>query len=138
MRGQRLSCKERLKRLEDSQAERVKLMRALCDHLERGLSLDCFGFIGKSSLKRLLDTFTEDFSKEELEVASQKGRETWELIGYKQATGQCLGNSRSWYYNMANRYGWRERIDIEAEHKGNVIVEVVNYARPKLSTHTPE
>ncbi len=68
----------------------------------------------------------------------REGRQAWEEIGHKQANGQCLGNSRTWFYNMANRYGWRDKIEVEAEHKGQVQVQVVSYASSKQAPGVSE
>ena len=80
--------------------------------------------------------YPEEFPREEIELALVKGKEMWERIGLRQANGTCLGNSRSWFYNMANRYGWREKLDVEAEHKGEISVNVISYASQKARQDT--
>jgi hypothetical protein len=80
------------------------------------------------SIRLYLKTYPEEFIQEELDNSLREGKIYWEDIGSRQANGNCLGNSRTWFYNMANRYGWKERLDIEAEHKGTVNVNVVSYA----------
>ncbi len=136
MKGKKMSSKERAIKLESDSTERRRVFKELLVHLGRGYSLDCFVPMSPNSIKRYLEVYKEDFVQEELEDALREGKQMWEGIGHKQASGECLGNSRSWYYNMANRYGWREKIDIEAEHKGQLAVNIVSYASSKSSTDT--
>ena len=136
MKGKKLSYKERVSKLESDSIERRRVFKELCEHLSRGYSLDCFALLSDVSIKKYLNIYKEEFVQEELEDALRNGKQMWEGIGHKQAQGECLGNSRSWYYNMANRYGWRDKIDIEAEHKGNVSVNIVSYASSKPPTST--
>lgn len=135
MKGKKLSAKERREKLENDKSERRKIFRELCDHVSRGYSLDCFGPIGDDSIRKYLKVYPEEFVQEELDDAMRKGKAQWEDIGHRQANGTCLGNSRTWYYNMANRYGWREKLEVEAEHKGQVNINVVSYATQKASKH---
>lgn len=133
MKGKKLTLKERNEKLERDQNERRKIFKELCAHVERGYSLDCFGEMSVFTIKKYLKTYPEEFCEEELEEAVRKGKGHWEEIGYRQANGACLGNSRTWYYNMVNRYGWHEKSQIETEHKGQVNVNVVSYASQKAS-----
>ena len=136
MKGKKLSLKEKGEKIEHDQSYRRSICQALCKHLGEGYSLESFSEISTTSLKRYINLYKEDFPQEDIEQAMQKGRDTWERLGFAQANGQCIGNSRTWYYNMANRYGWREKIDIEAEHKGQLAVNIVSYASSKASTDT--
>lgn len=138
MKGKKLTYKERVLKLESDSTERRRIFNLLCQHLADGYSMESFSELSVNSIKRYINLFKEEFVEEELEEARRKGRDAWERIGRKQADGECLGNSRSWFYNMANRYGWREKIDIEAEHKGQVAINIVSYASSKQSTDTRE
>ena len=131
MKGKKITNRERVARLAEDKNERRKIFKELCEHVERGLSLESFAPLSDVSVKKYLNLYPEEFIQEEFEEARRKGRDWWENIGRRQAMGDCLGNSRTWYYNMANRYGWREKIDIEAEHKGQVSVNVISYATQK-------
>lgn len=128
MKGKKMSVKERQAKLERDAVERRKIFKELCDHVRKGYSLDCFGPLSDTSIKTYLKAYKEEFVQEELDNAMREAKTYWEDIGRRQADGQCLGNSRSWFYNMANRFGWREKLDVEAEHKGQVNVNVVSYA----------
>lgn len=134
MKGKKLSTKERIAKLEQNKIERRKIFKELCEHVAAGYSLDCFGPLSIVSIKGYIKTFPEEFIQEELDDALRKGKVFWEDIGRRQARGDCLGNSRTWYYNMANRYGWREKLEVEAEHKGQVNVNVISYASRKASS----
>lgn len=133
MKGKKLSLKEKMEKLEADRNERRRLFKALCDHVSGGLSIESFSEVSDHTIYRFLKEFPGEFDKEELDLAKKKGREYWEDIGRRQANGNCLGNSRTWFYNMANRFQWREKLDIEAEHKGQVNINVVSYASQKAS-----
>lgn len=133
MKGKKLTYKERVVKLESDSNERRRVFKALLDHVGRGFSLESFSELSPNSIKKYLNMYKEEFDGEELEEAQRKGREAWEDIGQRQANGQCLGNSRTWFYNMSNRFGWRDKIDIAAEHKGNIAVNIVSYATSKPS-----
>ena len=131
MKGKKLSLKERMEKLEKDKNERRKIFKELCDHVAGGKSIDCFNWLSANTIRSYLKLYPEEFVAEEMEEAYRKGKCLWEDLGMRQANGSCLGNSRTWYYNMANRYGWREKLEVEAEHKGSVNVNVVSYASQK-------
>lgn len=131
MKGKKLSIKERMAKLEGDKAERKKIFKELLDHVSSGLSMESFGPLSLTSVKTYLSSYPEEFVQEELDNAIRNSRSYWEDIGKRQANGQCLGNSRTWFYNMANRFGWREKLEVEAEHKGQVNINVVSYATQK-------
>lgn len=138
MKGKKLTHKEKMQKIESSAMERHKIFRELCTHIRTGYSLDCFGPLSETTIKSFLKRFPDEFIEEQLHEAVRDGKGYWESLGRKQSDGSCLGNSRSWFYNMANRYNWSEKAKIEAEHSGNLNVNIVNYARAKSSTDTSE
>ncbi len=107
---------------------RIELCRQLCSHLADGYSIECFSEVSTKRLARLMDTYEGEFPAETIDKARNVGRYGWELIGKRQADGRCLGNSRTWFYNMSNRYGWRDKVDTISESKGSLSVNVVNYS----------
>ena len=131
MAAKKLSRKERTEMIKSNPKYRAQMFSDICSHLRDGYSLDCFGPLSEQSILDYTKLYPEEFVFEDLVEARREGKEGWESIGRDQATGKCLGNSRSWYYNMANRYGWRDKIDIEAQHSGQVQIEIVNYATKK-------
>lgn len=138
MKNKKMNARERGAQLANSSTERRKIFKNLCRHVAQGFSLESFPELSDVTILKYLSLYPEEFIQEELDQAKRQGRVNWELIGRKQATGECMGNSRSWYYNMANRYGWRERVEVEAEHKGQVNINVVDYATLKRSTDMSE
>lgn len=117
-----------LQRIERDRDFRKKIFKELCNHLILGYSLTCFGPLSQYSIDKYLKLYPLEFVQERLEEAQRQGQGGWESIGRKQATGECIGNSRSWYYNMANRYGWREKIDVDSKVNGLATVTVINYS----------
>lgn len=133
MKGRKMSARERRERLAHDVTERKRVFKELCDHVASGLSQESYAGLTPEAIVNCFSLYPEEFCKEELTLAKLRGRNYWEGVGKRQADGQCLGNSRTWYYNMANRYGWREKIEIEAEHKGQVSINVISYATQKAS-----
>lgn len=111
--------------LEDKEA----ILKKFFEHVEQGFSVESFPDAKKITIDKWLNELNYD--EEILEKSKRKGRLVWEIIGKKQSEGTCLGNSRSWYYNMANRYGWQDKISVDADVKGALSVEIVNYSRSK-------
>lgn len=128
MKGKKMTMKERLAKVEADKTERRKIFKELCNHVSKGYSLESFGALGVDSIRKYLKLFKEEFIQEELDEAFALGRQYWEEIGHRQANGSCLGNSRTWYYNMLNRYNWTDRVEVKAEHKGEVAINVISYA----------
>lgn len=138
MKGKKMTGTERRVKAERDAKERSKIFSELCSHVRNGYSLMCFPPISEHTVRKWLKEYPEEFIEGELELAIRAGQVGWEEIGRKQSNGSCLGNSRSWYYNMVNRYGWREKVDIAAEHKGQVSVNVISYATSKTSQDSGE
>jgi hypothetical protein len=128
MKGRKLSHKEKIAKIAAHKTYRQAIFKELCAHVAKGYSADCFPKLSIVSIRNYLKIYPEEFLQDELDEAMREGKVFWEDIGARQANGLCLGNSRTWYYNMANRFGWREKLDIEAEHKGTVAVNIVSYA----------
>ena len=132
MRGKKEGAKARGARLADDAGERRRIFRELLKHIQGGMSLESFPDMSADTVHHYLEAFPEEFCPQEYAKAMRAGRLFWEGLGRRQATGECLGNSRTWFYNMANRFGWRERVDVESTHKGEVGVTVVSYASKAL------
>lgn len=133
MKGKKLTYKERIAKLEVDKSARRKLFIDLCAHVSRGMSMESFSQVTTNTLKSYFKRYPDEFDGEEYEMSLQLGRDFWEGLGRRQASGDCLGNSRTWYYNMSNRYGWSDRQQVETEHKGSVNVNVMNYSSKKAS-----
>lgn len=138
MKGRKLTYKERMEKLTNDPIFRRKTFKDFLAHLERGFSADCFPDLSIVSIREFFQRYPDEFNAFDYDESCRKAKGLWESIGYKQSIGECFGNSRSWYYNMSNRYGWRDKIDAEVEHKGNLNVNIVNYGASKPSKHTSE
>lgn len=138
MKGKKLSAKETKAKIESSVDCRKRVFKDLLNHIKQGFSLDCFGALSDNSIREYLKAYPNEFVREDLEDAMRLAKQGWETIGRKQADGSCMGNSRSWYYNMANRYGWAEKQEIKQENSGTVAVNIVSYASTKAPTTQSE
>jgi NADH:ubiquinone oxidoreductase subunit F (NADH-binding) len=127
MKGKRNSITDIEKKLEENKEERKKIFKKLCEHVGAGKSIESFSELCDDTIYSYFERFPEEFSQKEYKLALKKGRDWWEETGKRQASGSCLGNSRTWQYNMINRYGWRDRVEVDADIKGNVQVQLVNY-----------
>ena len=125
---------ERVDALLNSSDARQELCQALCLHLADGFSMTSFTGCNFSFLSRLRKEFPHDFNEAIIELAQDYGADMWEKLGKSQASGECQGNSRTWFYNMAHRYGWSDKIDVKADIKGSLNVNIVNYASPEASS----
>ena len=134
-RGKKVTGSERRALLATDAGERKKIFKELCLHISAGYSLDCFPPLSEIKIVEFMKTYPLEFVAEDLADAMRSGKEGWEEIGRRQADGNCLGNSRSWYYNMCNRYNWHEKAQIDTKHEGQVTVNVVNYASKKPSSN---
>lgn len=133
MRSRKCTVKALHKDCEESATERARIFKELCTHVAAGYSVESFPELSNFTVKSYLERFPGEFDVDELDKALRKGRVVWEGIGKAQAEGQCLGNSRSWFLNMVNRYGWRDKIEVEAQHSGAIEVQVVSYASKRAS-----
>lgn len=130
MKGKKLEYKEKIARLRENAEERKKMFKQLCQHVAKGYSKDCFTEMSLRHIEEFFEKYPLEFDMEEYNMAKQEGKQYWETLGRRQADGTCLGNSRTWFYNMAMRYGWTDRVEVKAEHKGAVAVNIVNYGTP--------
>lgn len=66
--------------------------------------------------KQTFYTWTE--AHPEFLDAYNKGRELseawWHKIGRANATGRMRGNAATWIFNMKNRFGWKDRTEVDS------------------------
>lgn len=134
MKGKKATVREIRAKLTENAEARKAIFRQLLNHIEQGYSIDSFGVINDETIRTYLKTYKDEFIQEDLEHAIAKGKAMWESIGKQQAQGHCLGNSRTWFYNMSNRYNWSEKAQVQTDQKHSVNVNVVNYSTKKGST----
>lgn len=131
MRGKKINSRERRAKLHSDPVFRKQVFKELLDHILRGRSMDCFYAMTEDLVREFTKLYPSEFDVEEIAQAQRQAKDHWEQIGHNQALGTCLGNSRSWYYNMSNRYGWTDRVDVKAKTEGTVSVNIVSYSSKK-------
>lgn len=135
---QKLGIRERIALLNSSAPARRKCFQGLINHLVSGFSIDCYGEVSEKTIEEFLVRYPDEFVLEELQDAMRRGKAGWERIGRQQADGSCMGNSRSWQYNMINRYKWTDRTEVKSDVNSNVSIQVISYADSKPSPNTQE
>jgi hypothetical protein len=108
----------------------------LLTHIKAGYSLDCFGPLSEFEIKECVKAYPNTWSESGLIEAMRLAKSGWESIGRRQAEGTCIGNSRSWYYNMSNRYGWSDKQKIETSGTQALNVSIVSYSAPQSAQDT--
>lgn len=134
MARKRVKCRAQEGAIESDSIYRRKVFKDLLQHIKDGFSLDCFSELSEMSIWEYIKIYPLEFVRGELDAAIRQAKQGWEDIGRRQSNGTCIGNSRSWYYNMSNRYGWRDKVDVANEHKGEVNITVVDYSKAIPST----
>jgi hypothetical protein len=131
MKKKRLTIEEEEAKFLNDPKYRKEIFKALLEHIERGYSLDCFAELDGETIMESLQKYPKEFVRGELVKSQRRAKNMWEDIGARQSNGNCMGNSRAWYYNMVNRYGWHEKSEVKATHDGQVQVSIVNYSPAK-------
>lgn len=90
--------------------ERQALCQAYIEHVESGLSDECFPECDPQTLRRYIADFPVDFDTDAMEVACRRRQLFWEKAGRDGTMGKITGfNASSWRFNMGNRFGWHEK-----------------------------
>ena len=131
MKGRKDTVKEKIEKSERDKNYRCSICSELCKHLASGYSMESFPGLPRNVIRDLIARYPEDFPACDIDTARAHGMTFWEGLGRAQSNGTCLGNSKSWIYNMSNRYGWRERQEVESDVKGTLQVSIVDYSTKK-------
>lgn len=104
--------------------ERQKVFKDLIEHVENGLSLDCFPPCDRKTIQSYVEKFPIDFPTEKLKEAEREGRRKWEALGGSLAQGKSKGNPTAWIFNMKNRYreDWHDRSEVDHTTGGDKII----------------
>lgn len=89
----------------------------LIQHMDKGYSFEAFGAHANCSKDTLYLWLSEypDFLDARKEGES-KCRRFWEELGIRGIQGEFMGFGQSVYiFNMKNRFGWRDAIDLNAK-----------------------
>ena len=116
----------------------------LFKHMAEGLSFASFGGLPKVKVSNVtlytwLDVHPEFLkAKQEGEAAS---RYFWENLGRLGCVGKLPGfNLGAWVFNMKNRFGWRDRQDVELSGRGGgaLEIDVTHMSKEQLLTELTE
>lgn len=119
-----------------SKKKERELCEALIEHGRSGLSFETFGvseeciriiggYVVKDTLYNWLKIHPE-FSDAK-KAFTDLSRQFWEKIANDHLTHYKDGkqlNSTVWIFNMKNRFGWRDKIDVEEKQTSDVNVEI--------------
>lgn len=93
-------------------AERAEVFKMFCQWIAEGWSPDTFhNPCSGKTVRRMLESYPEEFDLELLEAARGMGNHVWEEMGRQGTKGALNGfNSSSWKFIMANKTTWREKV----------------------------
>ena len=98
----------------------------LINHMKKGLSFETFAAevdVAPETLYEWCKAHEEFLHAKK--IAKSHCQALWERIGIAQAVGdedRGKGSTASWIFNMKNRFGWRDRKEIEiGEEAKNVL-----------------
>lgn len=116
-----------------------KYCQMLIEHMASGLSFETFGAeieVVKKTLYNWCDEHKEFLHAKGIgELRCQKYHE---MIGISGQSGHLPGFQQSaWRFNMANRFGWRDRSDVTSDGKGLPPTNV-NLVLPRNGYENPE
>lgn len=132
----RLSGKALENEMQGNAELRREIFEGLLRHLRAGYSLDCYGPVGQSTIEEFTKSYPNEFNVGELIEATREAKQGWEQLGRHQADGSCIGNSRSWVYNMINRYDWTDKTKVETTGTQAVNVNIVSYTSTQASDNS--
>jgi hypothetical protein len=134
--NKRVSARERWNTLQTDKTLRTQLFHGLLTHLRAGYSFDCFPELSDKQCLELLKSYPEEWVEADFIEALRDGKLGWESIGRRQAEGTCVGNSRSWVYNMINRFDWTDKTKLETTGTQAVNVNIVSYTSTQATDNT--
>lgn len=113
--------------------DRQDMWRALCDHVASGYSMKSFPLCDEDTFYKYMKDYPDDCPKEKLDEAKRKSMHLWERLGMGGATGKIKDfNAPSWIFNMKNRFGWRDKMDVTSDEKPlTVFVPAFGESQPK-------
>lgn len=106
----------------------------IIDYMSGGKSKDAFaGHIGvaKSTIYEWIKKHRE-FSNS-VKIAEAKCQDFWEELGVVGTTEGKNFNASTWIFNMKNRFGWRDKTEVDHTSQGKRIVGF-NYLPPESNS----
>lgn len=106
--------------------ERKQLCSEYIAHVESGLSDECFPACDPVTLKKYIQLYPVDFDTDAMIRAKRKRQLFWEEVGRDGTVGKIKGfNSKSWQFNMQNRFGWKEKREEDVNLKNDRAKELM-------------
>ena len=100
----------------------------LIEHGREGLSFDTFSAVvgvTRQTLYNWLKVHPEfERAKKEYEDVCKLW---WEKAGNAMAVGKLQGNATTWIFNMKNRFGWRDKVEVD---NGGKVEVTINHPDP--------
>lgn len=107
--------------------ERRALCERFCAHIEQGYSKKSFEECCLFTINRYIADFPEDFVG--IEEAYRKNLKFWEALGIDGTAGNIKNfNSRSWEFNMKNRFreDWADSKEITGPGGSELVPPQIN------------
>ena len=106
-----------------TQIQRKKLLAEYLTHISSGYSDKSFPVCDMDTFMLYCEKYPNDFPTDIIEQGRRERLLFWERIGIEGTTGKIQGyNSRSWEFNMKNRFRWSEKIELES--RGNILTSI--------------
>lgn len=103
--------------------QRKKLLTEYLIHISSGYSDKSFTLCDMDTFVNYCNKYPNDFPTDMIEKGRRERMFFWEKIGIEGTTGKLHGyNSRSWEFNMKNRFKWSEKIELES--RGNIVTSI--------------
>jgi len=103
--------------------QRKNLLDAYLNHVKTGYSDKSFIVCDMDTFNSYCKKYPNDFPTDIVEQARRERLLYWEKLGIEGTEGKIKNyNSRSWEFNMKNRFKWSEKIEVE--NKGSVVTSI--------------
>ena len=120
-----------------TQIQRKKLLTEYLNHICCGYSDKSFTLCDMDTFVHYCKKYPNDFPTDMIERAKRERMLFWEKIGIEGTTGKIPGyNSRSWEFNMKNRFKWSEKIEVEST--GNIVTSISFVERKSVGKELKE
>jgi len=117
--------------------QRKKLLTEYLNHISGGYSDKSFTLCDMDTFVNYCNKYPNDFPTDMIEKGRRERMFFWEKIGIEGTTGKLHGyNSRSWEFNMKNRFKWSEKIELES--RGNIVTSISFEERRTVSKKLKE
>lgn len=94
------------------------MMREASQDGASAVELRCILGIGESAWETLIED--DDDFRRTVKQCKDLCQVWWERQGRKMSCGESDGNATTWIFNMKNRFGWKDKSEVD--HSGSVAV----------------